>query len=503
MSHALLTRLFTVVALPLLLGGCGQQGPETAEIQKAMQGQLDAALGAHVLKIQHLTRAGSAPTTDGQGRLVYFNAALDLKRDYDFTQWDAHSVATMTALLGAGSKGIIGLNPSGNRAGDQIGVYGSASFSRTEDGGWKLIAQTPPPSERPRPKGTPPEVAGVRARAHEEPPPTPAQSALAELAALLRKPAAAGMNRTERDEIVREETQRAIEASIRRLNRAAVEFTLAAGPAHGAYDTLAQALSTRAAEAGVGFRAIGSGGSVGNIRLLRDHAVQFALVQGDLARSAYTGSGRFAGAPQTSLRAVASLFPETVHLVVRPDAGITSVADLQGRRVSLGPEGSGSRANASAILEAHGLTLDNLANTASMDLTQATEALAADEIDAFFTTIHAPAVTLQRLASRGLVQLVPIGPAPRLLAAGLVPLTLPARTYAGQDTPVPTLATPALMVTRDDVTDAQVERMSALIFDHNNGSAGSAAVAQISRDRARTGVTIPWHPRAQALLTQP
>ncbi|MDO4683905.1 MAG: TAXI family TRAP transporter solute-binding subunit [Lautropia sp.] len=506
MRQALLTRLFAVVVLPLfLLAGCGVQGPETPVIQKAMQAQLDAALGAQVLKIQRLTRAGSAPMAEGDGRIVYFNAALQLKRDYDFTQWDAHSVATMTALLGAGPKGIIGVNPEGNRAGDEFGVYGSASFSRTEDGAWKLIAQTPPPSgnERPRPRSSPAEVAGVRSRAHEEPPPSPAESALAELHALLRQPPAHGMNRSERDEIVREETRLAIEASNRRLSRAAVELTLAAGPARGAYDALAQALGSRAIEADISFRALGSEGSVGNIRLLRDHTVQFALVQGDLAKSAYTGIGRFSGAPQTSLRAVASLFPETVHLVTRPDTGITSVADLQGRRVGLGPEGSGSRANANAILETHGLTLDNLAKAASLDLTLAARALADGEIDAFFTTIHAPASALQHLAANGQAQLIPIGPAPKLLASGLVPLTLPARTYANQNTPVPTLAAPALMVTREDVADAQVERMTSLLFDHRSGSTTSAAVAQIGRAHAQTGVAIPWHPKAKALLVRP
>ncbi|MDO5103475.1 MAG: TAXI family TRAP transporter solute-binding subunit [Lautropia sp.] len=505
MSHALLTRVLGAVVLPLLLlTGCAERGPDTADIQTAMQAQLDAALGKQVLSVERLTRAGSAPTAEGDGRLIYYNAALRLKHDYDFTQWDAHSVATMTALLGAGPKGILGLNPEGNKAGDEFGVYGSANFKRTEAGAWQLVAQTPPTaSQRPRPKGNPPEVAGVKARAHEEPPPTPAESALAELHALLKQPVSRGMNRNERDEIVREEAQRAIEASSRRLSRAATELSLAAGPARGSYEALAQALTTRAGQTKIDFRAVGSEGSVGNIRLLRDHTVQFALVQGDLAQNAYTGSGRFAGAPQRSLRAVASLFPETVHLVARADAGIASVADLQGRRVSLGPKGSGSHANASAILEAHGLSLDNLAATPSLDLTQAAKALSAGEIDAFFSTIHAPASTLQQLSARTPIVLVPIGPAPKLLASGLVPLTLPARTYAGQSAPVPTLATPALMVTREDVPNDQVERMTSLLFDHHNGASTSAAVAQISRNRAQTGVAIPWHPRAQALLVKP
>jgi hypothetical protein len=243
-----------------------------------------------------------------------------------------------------------------------------------------------------------------------------------------------------------------------------------------------------------------SEGSVGNIRLLTDHSVQFALVQNDIARSAYAGTGRFAGAPQRDLRAVASLFPETIQLVARSSAGITSVADLQGRRVGLGPAGSGTRANALAILAANGLTEDALGATFPGPLSDAVQALAEDRIDAFFITLHAPAPDLQRLAASTPVVWVPIGPSRELLASGLVPITMPARTYTGQDTPIPTLAATALVVTREDVPPAQVERALSLLFEGTH-AVQSAAVSRIAVRTAREGVNVPWSPAADSWLT--
>jgi len=126
-------------------------------------------------------------------------------------------------------------------------------------------------------------------------------------------------------------------------------------------------------------------------------------------------------------------------------------------------------------------------------------ALAAGRIDAFFATIHAPAREIGRLAARTKLALVPIGPSRDLVEGGLVPLTLPALTYAGQTTPVPTLAATALLLTRADVAPAAVEAMLGLLFEHREGSA-TAAVAQVGVARALGGVAIPLHPAAQTWL---
>jgi len=490
-------RFVAALTLAALVSACGS-GPDPDEARTEIQGLLDSALGGRVLEFRSFVPAGGLPLKDADGRLLYFNAELELERDYDFTEWDSHSVASLAALLGAGPKGIFGLKVDGNQAGDRLGVYGSAAFVR-DGSDWQLVARVP--TEAASPPRTEPAatVAAVQPRPKEVLPPSPVEVTLAQLAEVLRQPPGPSLSAARRDEIVLEEADRALQAVRQRMSRAATGLTLAAGPAGGAYEETAGALAARAGAANLAFRVLSSEGSLGNVRLLRDRGVQFALVQNDLARSAVAGHGRFAGAPQTGLRAVASLFPEAVHLIARPQSGIASVADLRGKRVNLGPEGSGTRANATAILEAHRIEVAALTEAGARQVPDAAAALAAGEIDALFATIHPPASMLQRLAASTRVELVPIGPSPGLVETGLVPLTLPARSYAGQSTPVPTLAATALMVTRDDVSDAHVDEMLGLLFDQRGG-ASTAAVSRIAVRTARVGVTIPWHPRADANL---
>ena len=136
----LVTRALLLL-LALALAGCAR-GPAATEVRDALQRQLDDALGGRVVAIESLQRAGGAPGGDGAARLVYYNASLKLARDYDFTQWDGHTVTSLANLLGAGPKGVFGIKPEGNKAGDVLGVYGSAAFA--ESGGrYTLVAVAP------------------------------------------------------------------------------------------------------------------------------------------------------------------------------------------------------------------------------------------------------------------------------------------------------------------------------------------------------------------------
>ena len=185
--------------------------------------------------------------------------------------------------------------------------------------------------------------------------------------------------------------------------------------------------------------------------------------------------------------------------MTKEKAGISNVVDLRGKRVGLGPAGSGTRANARAILTASGLAEDALAETFTGTLTEAAQALAENRIDAFFITVHAPVPELQRLAASTPLAWVPIGPSRELVDSGLIPITIPAQTYTGQTTPIPTLAATALVVTRDDVPPTQVERMLLLLFEGKH-PVRSAAVSRIAIRTAREGVNLPWSPVADAWL---
>jgi TRAP transporter TAXI family solute receptor len=492
-------RLAWLAFAALALAGCARQ-PDAEFVRQAVQQQLDAALGGRVLQIEQFRRAGSQPLGAGDGRLVYFNAQLKLASSYDFTQWGAHSVATLASLLGAGPKGILGIKAAGNQAGDLLGVYGSAAFVSEGGKNWQLLSTAPPKeldqTELPAAAG-----ASVRLRAKEIPQPTAAEVALERLASLLNTNAGPTLAATQRDAIVTQELDAAYRIALARLTRAADTIALAGGPEGGAYAEVAHVLAERAQKAGVHFEALTSEGSVGNIRQLSDGRAQFALVQNDIAAAAFAGRGRFGGAAQPELRAVASLFPEAIQLVVRAGSPIGSVADLTGMRVDLGLEGSGTRANALAILAANGIAADTLGGSSASGVADAAALLAAGRIDAMFATVHAPARALQAVAARTRLAWIDLLPTDALRESGLVPLKLPARTYAGQAEPVQTLAATALMITRADVPAQQVDSMLMLLFEAGGGARleGSAA-AQIGRRTAREGVVIPWAPAAEQFL---
>jgi TRAP transporter TAXI family solute receptor len=494
-------RCIWLALVALALAGCARQ-PDAEWVRQAVQQQLDGALGAGVLQIERFRSAGSQQLAGREGRLVYFNAQLKLMRDYDFTQWDTHNLATLASLLGAGPKGIIGLKADGNRAGDLLGVYGSAAFASDGGKAWLLLPSEPAQAlvavDSPAAIG-----ASVRPRPKESPEPTAAEVALERLASLLSVRGESTLSPAQRDAIVTEALDTAYRNATARLTHAADTIVLASGPGDGAYAEVAHALIQRAAKAGLHFEVLTSEGSVGNIRLLSDGDAQFALVQNDIAAAAHAGRGRFGGAAQPELRAVASLFPEPVQLVVRADGPVKSLADLVGKRVDIGLERSGTRTNALAILNAGGVAVESLAAVTGSNLADAARLLAAGKIDALFATVHAPARALQAAAARTRLTWIDLLPTDALRASGLIPLKMPARTYAGQAEPVQTLAATGLMITRSDVPAQQVDAVLKLLFEPGigQGAEGSAA-ALIGVSTARAGVLIPWFPAAEAFLAK-
>ena len=163
--------------------------------------------------------------------------------------------------------------------------------------------------------------------------------------------------------MIREELDRALRAITARRERRKHVYTFASGPEAGEYYPIAEALVDRVVKLDqtLKVRNAETAGSVENVRLIGTKEADYALVQSNVAAMAAAGEGPFAqGGAVTSLRALGSLFPEPVHIVVPAASGIRTVADLRGKRVALGPPDSGTRADALAILAVHGLTVKDL-----------------------------------------------------------------------------------------------------------------------------------------------
>ena len=151
------------------------------------------------------------------------------------------------------------------------------------------------------------------------------------------------------------------------------------------------------------------------------------------------------------------------------------------------------------VLAAHGLKASEV--TLAQDGGDAAlQRLQKGELDAVFITMAAPARSLQPLATRRGIRLLSLqeSAVDKLVEQnhGLVPITLPAYTYPGQDNQVRTVATVALLVTTSEVPDAEVERLTKLVWGGGLDFAGSAEGARVSRQTALLGITIPMHPGA-------
>lgn len=169
-------------------------------------------------------------------------------------------------------------------------------------------------------------------------------------------------------------------------------YTLASGSAQGVYLPLANDLAAVARKSGVEIRVLPSEGSKQNLAWLAEGHADLALTQSDIAWNAYSGRDGFLK-PVTSLRVIAPLYTEAVHILVRRTLYIHRVEDLRGKRISVGPAGSGTEANAVQMLGAAGLTLADV-DARHPSIEEAMAALRRGELDAAFMTSGVPSTVV-------------------------------------------------------------------------------------------------------------
>ena len=151
-------------------------------------------------------------------------------------------------------------------------------------------------------------------------------------------------------------------------------------------------------------------GALENLELLRAGAVEAALVQANLAAWAFQGTGIYSAKPTfADLRSIATLYTETVHIVVRADGPVWKIADLKGRRVSLGEKGSAFVIDAGMVLGGLGLSEKSF-TPVYLRPGPSVDELVAGRIDAMFIVGGAPFSAVSDAAARIPVRLLPIGP---------------------------------------------------------------------------------------------
>ncbi len=196
-------------------------------------------------------------------------------------------------------------------------------------------------------------------------------------------------------------------------------------------------------------------GSVENVDLIGRNQLESALSQADVASWAYHGTGVYKSKGAVgNLRAIAALFPESVHMVVVQDSPIKSLRDLKGKRVGLGEKESGTLADARIVLDAAGLAERDLKPDYSR-LSDAAAGIRDNTLDAFFLVGGYPIPAIAELAAATPIRLVPIADETFDKLKKRYPFftrtAIPANAYTGLDGETPTVGLNALWVVSADV----------------------------------------------------
>ncbi|HEV3007866.1 MAG TPA: TAXI family TRAP transporter solute-binding subunit [Burkholderiales bacterium] len=482
-------RAFTALLLVVSLIGCGG-GPDADALKKDVDARLAQALPGGPVALASLERRGSqsdtkAPTGETR-RIVYFDAELKLARDFDFGAWDSPGVAGLVSALGAGPKGITGIASGGNKAGDVVRAHGTALYKREGDK-WEAVV-----SGGYRPAAAP-------AYATNAP-----QGPAAILDAMRKVIDSVPKEGAPAHRAVIGEELTAAHAAIRsRLARAVDGYAIAAGAEHGQYLRFAQALSDIKGSRTVALVTLGG---EENLRLLREGKVSLALGRGDAALQAYEGKGNFAAeGPYSSLRAIGSLYPEPVHVLVRAESAFESVSDLKGLRVAIGQKGSASRTTTLRVLQAHGLGMKDI-TPLELPLGDALVGLRQKKVDAVIQVIGVPADSIRDALDEIPLRLLPL--APKAIAAlvaakaGYFAYAIPTGAYSTQKQEVRTIATAALLLAGADLSETEIGTITRLVFEKGRDftARGSAQGTQVSAATARQGLPVPLHVAAGKAL---
>ena len=282
---------------------------------------------------------------------------------------------------------------------------------------------------------------------------------------------------------------------------ALAELTFTTGGTSGTYyafgNVLAQYITNNS---DVAVTAIAGNGSAANIDLLDIGDAQLGLVQNDVAAYAYNGIRfeQYEGKPITSFTALCALYTETVQLVTcNPD--IKSVADLKGKNVSIGSQGSGVYFNAMDFLAAYDMTEEDI-RPQYLSFGDSAEALKDGKIDAAFVVAGAPTPAVIDLATSKGMYLIPLDDEHVAKLQEISPVyaksVIPAGTYAGQEEDIVTVGVKATIIAGEDVTEEQAYTIVKTIFEGRDAITEAHAKGADLDLAYASECGLPYHPGA-------
>ena len=248
------------------------------------------------------------------------------------------------------------------------------------------------------------------------------------------------------------------------------------------------------------FTAEATAASVDNMYLIDSGDAALAFVLSDTAYDAAQGNAPF----EEPIDAVSlvTLYNNFTHVVVNPDADISSLEDLAGKNVSTGSPGSGTEVIALRMLEVAGLSADDI-NQEQLGAAESAAAYKDGKIDAFFWSGGLPTSAVTDLGatpnlSYALLDTGSYVDAMREQFGTFYTVdTIPAGTYPGQDADIQTVVVPNVLVARADMDDQLAYDIVKTMFENKDRLVQVHSAAEnLNLDTAMSSEALPYHPGA-------
>uniref|UniRef100_UPI000FE14BC5 TAXI family TRAP transporter solute-binding subunit n=1 Tax=Methylobacterium sp. B34 TaxID=95563 RepID=UPI000FE14BC5 len=245
--------------------------------------------------------------------------------------------------------------------------------------------------------------------------------------------------------------------------------------------------------------------SVENLNLIQGGKGELAFTLGDSLAAGWKGDEE-AGFRRKldKVRGVTAIYPNYVQIVASKESGIKTLADLKGKRLSVGAPKSGTELNARVILDAAGLSYKDLGKVEYLPFGESVELMKNRQLDATLQSAGLGVSSIRDLATSTPITVVAI-PAAIVDKAGapFVKQSIPANTYEGQAEPVETAAVVNYLVTRSDLSDDLVYRMTKAMYESlPELQAAHSAAKAIDVQKAAEGMPVPLHPGAARYLKE-
>jgi hypothetical protein len=290
--------------------------------------------------------------------------------------------------------------------------------------------------------------------------------------------------------------------------QSAQQMAIATGTTGGVYYPLGGALANYLSRGIPGMSATAevTAGSVANLQLLGVNRAGLVFCQVDAAVDAIRGAGPFRGRTVPA-RAIAVLYTNRMQVVTTAAAGVRTMADLRGKRISTGAPQSATELFALRLIAAAGLDASrDFRARERLSPAESTNAIRDGKLDAYFFVSGVPTSAVTDLAATPGTQLVLVDHAEHLDAIvrehGPVyfPETIPANTYPGQRTDNRQLSVANILAVREDMPADLVTSILRITWESREDWARVHAEARnFTLQQQKTAAAgIPWHPAAEA-----